>query len=283
MKRTRPGRPCSSTARRGSGKELIARLYHESGPRADGPFIAVNCAAIPEGVAERLLFGARKARSRARGSDGYLQSADGGTLFLDEIADLDPAVQAKLLRAIETREVMAVGATQPPTIDIGIVAASHRELRPRSRPERSARISTTGSPARSVTYRRCACASRHRAPRRARIAAVDGSLGAHAASSNLLRTAVAGQRSRAARRGSDHAALTARDASRDVVRPAICRDAGLPRRSDRRSRTRSNRARGDAGLVRQSAAVLAALEAANGVVSAAARWRSGCAALSSTG
>ena len=80
----------------GSGKELAARLYHDRGPRAGGPFVAVNCAAIPEGVAERLLFGARKgAFSGATDAAGYLQSAHGGTLFLDEIADLDLAVQAK--------------------------------------------------------------------------------------------------------------------------------------------------------------------------------------------
>jgi transcriptional regulator with PAS, ATPase and Fis domain len=114
----------------GSGKELVARLYHTAGPRADGPFLAVNCAAIPEGVAERLLFGSRKgAFSGAQDATGYLQGAHGGTLFLDEIADLDPGVQAKLLRAIEAREVLPVGATLPIAIELGIVAASHRELR----------------------------------------------------------------------------------------------------------------------------------------------------------
>ncbi len=114
----------------GSGKELVARLYHQAGSRAAGPFVAVNCAAIPEGVAERLLFGSRKgAFSGAQDATGYLQSAHGGTLFLDEIADLDPAVQAKLLRAIEAREVMPVGATTAIAIELGIVAASHRELR----------------------------------------------------------------------------------------------------------------------------------------------------------
>src|SRR5207302_3808795 len=103
---------------------------HASGPRAGGPLVAVNCAAIPEGVAERLLFGSRKgAFSGAQDAVGYLQSAHGGTLFLDEIADLDPAVQAKLLRAIETREVQPVGANAAIAVDVGVVAASHRELR----------------------------------------------------------------------------------------------------------------------------------------------------------
>jgi transcriptional regulator with PAS, ATPase and Fis domain len=114
----------------GSGKELAARLFHERGPRRSGPFVAVNCAAIPEGVAERLLFGAKKgAFSGAIDAFGHFQQAAGGTLFLDEIADLDPSVQAKLLRAIETREIMPVGASAPTKVDIGIVAASHRELR----------------------------------------------------------------------------------------------------------------------------------------------------------
>jgi transcriptional regulator with PAS, ATPase and Fis domain len=114
----------------GSGKELAARLYHEAGPRTAGPFVPINCAAIPEGVAERLLFGSKKgAFSGAVDAAGHFQMAHGGTLFLDEIADLDPAVQAKLLRAIETREVVPVGATNGIPVDIGIVAASHRELR----------------------------------------------------------------------------------------------------------------------------------------------------------
>ncbi|MCW5805198.1 MAG: sigma 54-interacting transcriptional regulator [Deltaproteobacteria bacterium] len=114
----------------GSGKELAARRFHAAGPRKAGPFVPVNCAAIPEGVAERLLFGAKKgAFSGAIDAFGYFQQADGGTLFLDEIADLDPAVQAKLLRALEGREIVPVGASSPVKVDVGIVAASHRELR----------------------------------------------------------------------------------------------------------------------------------------------------------
>lgn len=114
----------------GSGKELAARRYHERGPRRSGPFVAVNCATIPEGVAERLLFGARKgAFSGAIDAPGHFQMASGGTLFLDEIAELDAAVQAKLLRVLETREVLPVGASASTRVDVGIVAASHRELR----------------------------------------------------------------------------------------------------------------------------------------------------------
>jgi transcriptional regulator of acetoin/glycerol metabolism len=113
----------------GSGKELAARLYHDAGPRKAGPFVAINCATIPEGVAERLLFGAKKgAFSGAIEAAGHFQMAHGGTLFLDEIAELDPAVQAKLLRVLETREVVAVGATLGTPVEVGIVAASHRSL-----------------------------------------------------------------------------------------------------------------------------------------------------------
>jgi DNA-binding NtrC family response regulator len=115
----------------GSGKELAAQRFHASGPRASGRFVAVNCAAIPEGVAERLLFGATKgAFSGADANvDGYVQTADGGTLFLDEIAELDLAVQAKLLRVLETQEVLAFGAAKPRRVTFGICSATHRDLR----------------------------------------------------------------------------------------------------------------------------------------------------------
>ncbi len=114
----------------GTGKELAARLYHQSGPRAAGPFVPVNCAAIPEGVAERLLFGARKgAFSGATDAVGWVQSAHGGTLFLDEIAELDAGVQAKLLRVLESREVVPVGASSGIKVELGVVAATHRDLR----------------------------------------------------------------------------------------------------------------------------------------------------------
>ena len=115
----------------GAGKELAARHFHASGPRSGGPFVAVNCAAIPEGVAERLLFGAvRGAYSGADVSvDGYLQAADKGTLFLDEVAELDRSVQAKLLRVIETRQVTALGASRSRSVEVGLCSATHRDLR----------------------------------------------------------------------------------------------------------------------------------------------------------
>ena len=116
----------------GAGKELAAQAFHEvrfgAGSRA--PFVAVNCAAIPEGLAERLLFGAQRgAFSGANDAEGYVQAAHKGTLFLDEIAELDPLVQAKLLRVLESREVLPLGATRPRAVEIAVCVASHKSLR----------------------------------------------------------------------------------------------------------------------------------------------------------
>jgi DNA-binding NtrC family response regulator len=119
------------TGESGAGKELAARTFHDAGPRSGGPFVAVNCAAIPAGLAERLLFGARKGAysGAATDVDGYLQAAHGGTLFLDELSELDLSVQAKLLRVLETHTVMALGATRSQEVDVRIVSATHRDLR----------------------------------------------------------------------------------------------------------------------------------------------------------
>jgi DNA-binding NtrC family response regulator len=115
----------------GAGKEITARCYHQAGPRSDGPFVAVNCASIPKDLAERLLFGTMRGAYSGAVADaqGYLQAARGGTLFLDEVAELDLSVQAKLLRALETREVLPLGGTRPQTIDLGLCAATLRDLR----------------------------------------------------------------------------------------------------------------------------------------------------------
>ncbi|HEX5656184.1 MAG TPA: sigma 54-interacting transcriptional regulator [Polyangiales bacterium] len=117
----------------GAGKELAARAFHEArfGVGTKAPFVAVNCAAIPEGLAERLLFGAQRGAYSGANVDaeGYMQAAHKGSLFLDEIAELDPQVQAKLLRVLETREVMPLGATKPKQIEIALCVASHRNLR----------------------------------------------------------------------------------------------------------------------------------------------------------
>jgi transcriptional regulator with PAS, ATPase and Fis domain len=119
------------TGETGSGKEIAARAFHEKGAGKNRPFVAVNCATIPEGVAERLLFGAKKGAYSGAATDsvGYVQEADGGTLFLDEIGELDLNVQAKLLRVLETREVMPLGASRPQAVDIRICSATHRDLR----------------------------------------------------------------------------------------------------------------------------------------------------------
>ncbi|MFP2911852.1 sigma 54-interacting transcriptional regulator, partial [Pyxidicoccus sp. 3LFB2] len=114
----------------GTGKEGVARTFHQKGPQGAGPFVAVNCAAVPQGLAERLLFGAKRgAYSGADDAEGYLQAAHGGTLFLDEVVELDLAVQAKLLRALETREVLPLGAAKPRKVDLLLCSASHRDLR----------------------------------------------------------------------------------------------------------------------------------------------------------
>ena len=115
----------------GSGKELAARAYHATGRFATGPFIAVNCAAIPQGLAERLLFGAKKGAYSGATSDseGYVQAADHGTLFLDEVAELDLGVQPKLLRVLEMREVLALGAAHPKKVDLQVCAATLKDLR----------------------------------------------------------------------------------------------------------------------------------------------------------
>jgi hypothetical protein len=117
------------TGESGTGKELAARRFHAIG--GGGPFVAVNCAAIPDGLAERLLFGTQKgAYSGADAdADGYIQSAHGGTLFLDEIGDLDLMTQAKLLRVLESREVLPLGASRPRPVDFRLVTATHRDLR----------------------------------------------------------------------------------------------------------------------------------------------------------
>ncbi len=115
----------------GVGKEDAARAFHAKASQRLGAFIAVNCATIPESLAERLLFGAKRgAYSGANAdADGYIQAANGGTLFLDEVAELNESVQAKLLRVLENSEVQALGAARPTPIDIRVCSASHASLR----------------------------------------------------------------------------------------------------------------------------------------------------------
>jgi two-component system, NtrC family, response regulator PilR len=114
----------------GTGKELVARAVHGCSHRATGPFVAVNCSAIPESLMEAEFFGARKGAYTGATQDrlGLFQTAKGGTLFLDEIGDLPLAMQAKLLRVIQERTVRPLGATQEEAVDVRIVSATHKDL-----------------------------------------------------------------------------------------------------------------------------------------------------------
>jgi len=114
----------------GSGKELAARLIHQLGNRADQPFIAVNCGAIPETLMESEFFGYRKGAFTGADADrsGFFQAADGGTLFLDEVADLPLSMQVKLLRVLQEKKVRKIGATQEEPTDVRIVSATHQNL-----------------------------------------------------------------------------------------------------------------------------------------------------------
>jgi two-component system response regulator PilR (NtrC family) len=115
----------------GTGKELAARLVHTLGPRADAPFVPVNCGAIPGELVESELFGHRKGSFTGAVNDqqGLFQAAQGGTLFLDEIADLPLPMQVKLLRAIQQKSVRPVGAEQEVPVDVRIISASHHDLK----------------------------------------------------------------------------------------------------------------------------------------------------------
>jgi two-component system response regulator PilR (NtrC family) len=122
--------PVFITGESGSGKELAARMIHAGGLRAELPFVAVNCGAIPENLMESEFFGYKKgAFTGAEGDrDGFFQAASGGTLFLDEVADLPLAMQVKLLRSIQEKMVRKVGSTQEDAVDVRIISATHKKL-----------------------------------------------------------------------------------------------------------------------------------------------------------
>jgi DNA-binding NtrC family response regulator len=114
----------------GTGKELVARAIHEGSPRRNGPFVAVNAAALSDGLLESELFGHVKGAFTGAVGDrqGFFQAAHGGTLFLDEIGDIPPSVQRRLLRVLQEKEVMPLGTSRPIPVDVRIVAATNRNL-----------------------------------------------------------------------------------------------------------------------------------------------------------
>ncbi len=122
--------PVLITGENGTGKEVVARNLHLRGPRSGGPFIPVNCAAIPSELIESELFGHEKGSFTGAHEQriGHFQAADGGTLFLDEIGDMPLAAQAKVLRALETQEISRVGSSESVQVDIRIVAATNADL-----------------------------------------------------------------------------------------------------------------------------------------------------------
>ena len=123
--------PVHITGESGTGKELVARMIHAQGARADGPFVPVNCGAIPSELMESEFFGHLKGSFTGAVADkaGLFQTAEGGTLFMDEIAELPLPMQVKLLRVIQEKSVRAVGETTEQPVDVRILSATHRDLR----------------------------------------------------------------------------------------------------------------------------------------------------------
>ena len=118
------------TGESGTGKELVARLIHDSGARAEGPFVAVNCGAIPTELMESELFGHKRGSFTGAVADkkGLVQSAEGGTLFLDEVADLPLHMQVKLLRVVQEKTVRPIGEAREEIVDVRILSATHKNL-----------------------------------------------------------------------------------------------------------------------------------------------------------
>lgn len=115
----------------GAGKEVLARVLHDASPRCNGPFVGLNCSAIPESMIEDLLFGHEKGAftGAARDHRGVFEQADGGTLFLDEVADMPYAQQVKLLRVLQERQITRIGAQGSIPVDVRLIAATNKDLR----------------------------------------------------------------------------------------------------------------------------------------------------------
>lgn len=130
LKLSRSQAPVFINGESGTGKELVARLIHDQGPRASGPFIAVNCGAVPGELMESEFFGHKKGSFTGAHTDkeGFFQAASGGTLFLDEVADLPLPMQVKLLRAIQEKAVRPVGGVKEVSVDVRILSATHKDL-----------------------------------------------------------------------------------------------------------------------------------------------------------
>jgi two-component system response regulator PilR (NtrC family) len=122
--------PVHISGESGTGKELVARMIHEAGPRSDGPFVPINCGAIPTELMESEFFGHRKGSFTGAVADkiGLVQTAEGGTLFLDEVADLPLHMQVKLLRVIQEKSIRPVGQTEERPVDVRILSATHKDL-----------------------------------------------------------------------------------------------------------------------------------------------------------
>ncbi|MBD3331728.1 response regulator [candidate division GN15 bacterium] len=114
----------------GTGKDLIARAIHQHSPRSNGPFVTINCAALPESLLESELFGHKKGSftGAIRDKDGLFKVADGGTFFLDEVGNTSMAIQVKLLRVLEDRKIIPVGDTKPISVDVRLIAATNSDL-----------------------------------------------------------------------------------------------------------------------------------------------------------
>jgi DNA-binding NtrC family response regulator len=119
------------TGESGTGKEIVARLVHRGSPRSSGPFVALNCAALPEALLESELFGHERGAFTGASNTrlGRIEQAAGGTLFLDEVGEMSPAVQAKLLRVLEAREFQRLGGARTQKADVRVIAATNRDLR----------------------------------------------------------------------------------------------------------------------------------------------------------